>query len=791
MARLVNINNIDVSSTNELVEVRGSINRIGVGFFHLLDLTKNFQLPEFLKCIYDKEVQFGYAKVIGNISFLERDQIKNLQRKFNPSKEYLKRLVLNVKTVQYITEEEAKEISYAESNRASFFNGANLSSVEFESSEEMLNFLNSHAMAEGFKLVHKKAFNEAYITFRCYLHSKYHKLNELNEDCKFKVSIGKGVNSKVYKVTSFIATHSHPLVPELFTHLIIQQPVLDLINTMLHSNIKLSQITTVIKSHYNVSLTSCQLRILCSKLKRKIVHSETQELHEYMFENGGQSFLFERKTKKGCIYRKAIATFSKSELQNLHDHGDFVSIDPTFTPQTMDWSVIPITLVNCERKIISGGIIFTSGNTGQVFKWILKLLTTILPCRDKIKTLCSDDDNGLQSGFNLIINSEVEINEEEDIDYDEQEVFEQDFTNDSSLEEQNAENLILKEKVGNLKRVICFWHKISNFTKYIQKLKMSEKEKEEAIHLFKQIGICRDAGHVNSIIERLCIMNKDIENYLLNNIVPKLEFISKAFLGKAFTCGYVTSSISESANSMLKSYVSTQTMDLISMRKAADKLHEQREANQSYIKKRKKHKMCDPSIYDIMLNLNISKEISEAIAGSINKVKRLTLEEEKGEVYNIYDMVNKENGEFDHQENFKVINGECSCNKFFQTGIPCSHLLKVLDHCHGTISKDLINPRWFIKSLDERKIDIPKIVEKFRFTDDSSESNLIKSVNGRYSYLMSLSQTVASLASKSQQSFLKTSKILTQMENDLKAPEDQIIDENGSKPGRKRYKRIK
>ena len=65
--------------------------------------------------------------------------------------------------------------------------------------------------------------------------------------------------------------------------------------------------------------------------------------------------------------------------------------------------------------------------------------------------------------------------------------------------------------------------------------------------------------------------------------------------------GYVTSNISESANSMMKYYVSIQTVDLISLHKAVDKLYEQRETNQSYIKKRKKLKMYDSSLYDIML----------------------------------------------------------------------------------------------------------------------------------------------------------------------------------------------
>ena len=78
-------------------------------------------------------------------------------------------------------------------------------------------------------------------------------------------------------------------------------------------------------------------------------------------------------------------------------------------------------------------------------------------------------------------------------------------------------------------------------------MKLTSEEKDKCIKLFQQIGSSRDKSNVDHCIEVLC--EKPMKkSYLVNNVIPKLENISKSYLGDAFTCGYFTSSIAESAN---------------------------------------------------------------------------------------------------------------------------------------------------------------------------------------------------------------------------------------------------
>lgn len=73
-----------------------------------------------------------------------------------------------------------------------------------------------------------------------------------------------------------------------------------------------------------------------------------------------------------------------------------------------------------------------------------------------------------------------------------------------------------------------------------------------------------------------------------------------------------------------------------------------------------------------MTKFHISPKIAEAINGSVVKSERLIVNEiEQG--YEVIDIKVYEKSEFDHQENYKVINGKCSCKKCAQAGIPCSH----------------------------------------------------------------------------------------------------------------------
>ena len=104
-------------------------------------------------------------------------------------------------------------------------------------------------------------------------------------------------------------------------------------------------------------------------------------------------------TKDGIIRRKAVATFTREEIENLSKFGDFLSIDPTYSTMTSFWSIIPLTVIGAEREIRSAGMIFASSGKSEIWRWILQILLQELPTKDKLETLCSDDDVGIEGCF--------------------------------------------------------------------------------------------------------------------------------------------------------------------------------------------------------------------------------------------------------------------------------------------------------------------------------------------------------------------------------------------------------
>ena len=180
-----------------------------------------------------------------------------------------------------------------------------------------------------------------------------------------------------------------------------------------------------------------------------------------------------------------------------------------------------------------------------------------LPCSSIIKTICSDDDLGLNGAFTLI--------------------------NESSA----VKDADLKFKANSLGRVICFWHKSSNFVQFIQSLGFDTNTRNMLCDHFNLIGSSRDINVVELSIQHLCSFDTRIRQYLVDNIIPKLQFISKAYTGQIFTCGFYTSSIAESMNNRIKSQISARSMTLLEMRILIDEIIEQQETNKQYIKCRK------------------------------------------------------------------------------------------------------------------------------------------------------------------------------------------------------------
>lgn len=65
--------------------------------------------------------------------------------------------------------------------------------------------------------------------------------------------------------------------------------------------------------------------------------------------------------KKAWCLETEYPTFDQNELKKVGKY--FVDINPI----TSDWSTLPITVVNSQRKILSGGLLFASNYYRNTF----------------------------------------------------------------------------------------------------------------------------------------------------------------------------------------------------------------------------------------------------------------------------------------------------------------------------------------------------------------------------------------------------------------------------------------
>lgn len=281
-----------------------------------------------------------------------------------------------------------------------YFTYENLHDIKFKTGDEFVDHLQKNVYAQGFKLSCEHSKDSSFVSIRCY---QYISKSPAYENCPFKLNLQahsyKEPNQYYQLTNTMCLQHSHPVDKFLFCHLILNDKTIAIIKSLSECNIDNIKIAEYIEKVKGIYMTTSQIRYILHQKKQNEIQSETEELDKKMKDENGLSIIKPPDQICGNFYRRAIATFTKDELINLQNYGDLVGIDPTYCCLKSNWSIIPLTLVGYDRQILSGGCIFCSNTTSDIFCWILKLLAYDLPCSPIIKTICSDDDLGLDSAF--------------------------------------------------------------------------------------------------------------------------------------------------------------------------------------------------------------------------------------------------------------------------------------------------------------------------------------------------------------------------------------------------------
>lgn len=649
---------------------------------------------------------------------------------------------------------------------ATWFTEENLSELRgFTSASELITFLNQKASCEGFQLVRKHSVKETHLTLRCHQHSHYNKLKELNEECEFKVRIRVSNKDGTWHITSSDLQHNHFMDPSIYAHLVLDERTRGLISSLYLGNVQMPQILSVIKCETGLQLSSQQVRSLCKETAARRNVSETEALKSMMEEQSGAWYALEVREENSRT-RIACAAFTQEELHNLAEYGDFVSVDPTFAPLTSDWTIIPLTLVGKNRQLLSGGLIFASNTKAEVFMWVLQLLLEVLPTKDVLRTLCSDDDSGLGSAFAKILHTDHTV---------------------LGISQQ------LKERVGQLRRVICYWHKLENFRHFMIRANVPKEQRELYESYFKLMAFSRSHEIHEWALNKLKSISAIRPH--IEQLQEKLEHFCKSRMGDMFNCGYITSSGSESANNRLKSHMSGRALSLCEIRNLQTEITQQANTFARYITSRKRRKVLAAELVAIMTKVNVSQNIATRIMYSKEKAEKFSVTR-RGPSFILEQSVELQDGTT-LIERHTVNRMKCTCHKFEQTGLPCSHLLRTLTEQGIELTPDRVHPRWRLdQEISEINIDpgelegVPGLTFE-RINPENRDTDL--SPQGRYMMLVAQTRSLIAIASRTKQAFVRLSERLSELEaeleNENRQEPSEIVDAHATRPGRKRLRR--
>lgn len=103
---------------------------------------------------------------------------------------------------------------------------------------------------------------------------------------------------------------------------------------------------------------------------------------------------------------------TKNEESNFKEFGDVIFIDGTHIKLNLKWEVIPITLIDKNKNIQCGGILYASLFTEEVIVWFIELLLKFDFVKQNLETIITDEDaafliafkNVFRNPFDTIVN---------------------------------------------------------------------------------------------------------------------------------------------------------------------------------------------------------------------------------------------------------------------------------------------------------------------------------------------------------------------------------------------------
>jgi hypothetical protein len=212
----------------------------------------------------------------------------------------------------------------------------------------------------------------------------------------------------------------------------------------------------------------------------------------------------------GELKRAAIFTLTVEEQRNLERFGDVVFLYGTAARNPLGWTTYPVTLVDDEKTLLSGRLLFTAYEREDMFEWLLDALNEIIGA--VVRTIFTDEASALMPAI-----AKFRTTTRHDVAHR-----------------------------------TCVFHKSRNFVRHVNASGATAVVPEQATKLLDEICYSTSQSDVIAAIEKFRNLIPGMSRYLDSEIQTVLTMVTEAYCGESLTLGYHATSVAESANQMLK-----------------------------------------------------------------------------------------------------------------------------------------------------------------------------------------------------------------------------------------------
>lgn len=481
-------------------------------------------------------------------------------------------------------------------------------SYSFDNALTATNYIDHISKCNGFEISRNDGIKSNHVRFQCKLK---------HNDCPFSIYLKKTKHG-IYQITSANLSHNHLVDPQLTFHKLATAAQIDLIRSFKECNIKNTVIAKIMGSIYGSNwsnVTTRQIRSLC--YSRTCDETEIEELDRLIKSNNGKIMYF-----PSIDNPLAIFTATEEEINNGTDFGDVLVIDGTNYPNRNDFEIVPVTCFDKCLHIRSAGTLFTKSSIREVYKFLIDCLLEFC----SIITIISDEESGIVS--------------------------------------------IMDHEFSMLAHIICAWHKRKNIIRQMNLYFKDMDSREEIVRCIDTICYSYDKGKVDNAIQFLSQLNSPgFVKYLNENVIPILNKFSPAYI-TIFCLGKNVSSAGESANSLIKSTVSSRYYRLAQIKSEIIRLFKRKEISEIDRTVYRRSIYC--SKFKSMFNIDLNEEILKLLDYSMDKSDRLEFFLKESTIC-LHDPVKDKTHYVECHDNLFF----CDCRKQLVLGLPCSHILKL------------------------------------------------------------------------------------------------------------------